>query len=72
MIHFVKDRPGHDLRYAMDPTKIETELGWKPEYTFATGIRKTIEWYLENRPWYDHILNGDYRKYYAEMYKERK
>ena len=72
LIHFVKDRPGHDLRYAMDPTKIETELGWKPEYTFATGIRKTIEWYLENRPWYDHILNGDYRKYYAEMYKERK
>ena len=53
LIHFVKDRPGHDLRYAMDPTKIETELGWKPEYTFDTGIQKTIEWYLENREWWE-------------------
>ncbi len=71
LIHFVKDRPGHDLRYAMDPTKIETELGWKPEYDFDTGIRKTIEWYLENKDWWQHILNGEYREYYDRMYKER-
>ena len=71
LIHFVKDRPGHDLRYAMDPTKIENELGWKPEFIFETGIQKTIEWYLANRPWWEHIVNGDYRNYYAEMYKDR-
>ena len=71
LIRFVKDRPGHDLRYAMDPTKIETELGWKPEYTFDTGIQKTIEWYLENREWWEHIIKGEYQNYYAEMYKDR-
>jgi dTDP-glucose 4,6-dehydratase len=71
LIHFVRDRPGHDLRYAMDPTKIETELGWKPEYRFETGIQKTIEWYLANREWWEHIVSGDYRNYYAEMYKDR-
>ncbi len=71
LIHFVKDRPGHDLRYAMDPTKIESELGWKPEYTFDTGIQKTIEWYLENREWWEHIIKGEYQNYYAEMYKDR-
>ena len=71
LIHFVKDRPGHDLRYAMDPTKIETELGWEPEYTFETGIQKTIDWYLNNREWWEHIVNGEYQNYYAEMYKDR-
>lgn len=71
LIHFVKDRPGHDLRYAMDPTKIENELGWKPEYTFETGIKKTIEWYLNNEDWWKHIINGEYQDYYAKMYKER-
>ena len=71
LIHFVKDRPGHDLRYAMDPTKIETELGWEPEYRFETGIQKTIEWYLANRPWWEHIVNGEYQNYYAKMYKDR-
>ncbi|MCR5228511.1 MAG: dTDP-glucose 4,6-dehydratase [Solobacterium sp.] len=71
LIHFVKDRPGHDLRYAMDPTKIETELGWKPEYSFDTGIRRTIEWYLNNKEWWTHIINGEYQNYYAEMYKDR-
>lgn len=71
LIHFVKDRPGHDLRYAMDPTKIENELGWKPEYTFETGIKKTIEWYLNNEDWWKHIINGEYKDYYAKMYKER-
>ena len=55
----------------MDPTKIETELGWEPEYTFETGIRKTIAWYLENKAWYEHILSGEFQQYYADMYKER-
>ena len=71
LIHFVKDRPGHDLRYAMDPTKIETELGWKPKYTFETGIPQTIDWYLNNREWWEHILQGDYQNYYKMMYKDR-
>ena len=72
LIHFVKDRPGHDLRYAIDPTKIETELGWKPEYTFDTGIQKTIDWYLNNREWWENIVNGDYQTYYERMYRDRK
>lgn len=72
LIHFVKDRPGHDLRYAIDPTKIETELGWKPEYTFDTGIQKTIEWYLNNREWWENIISGDYQTYYERMYRDRK
>lgn len=71
LIHFVKDRPGHDLRYAMDPTKIETELGWKPEYTFDTGIPVTIDWYLNHRDWWEHIVSGEYRKYFEKMYGER-
>lgn len=71
LIHFVKDRPGHDLRYAMDPTKIETELGWKPKYTFETGIPQTIDWYLTHRGWWEHILQGDYQNYYKTMYKDR-
>ena len=71
LIHFVKDRPGHDLRYAMDPTKIETELGWKPKYTFETGIPQTIDWYLTHRDWWEHILQGDYQNYYKTMYKDR-
>lgn len=71
LIHFVKDRPGHDLRYAMDPTKIETELGWKPKYTFETGIPQTIDWYLTHRDWWGHILQGDYQNYYKTMYKDR-
>ena len=71
LIHFVKDRPGHDLRYAMDPTKIETELGWKPKYTFETGIPQTIDWYLTHREWWEHILQGEYQNYYQMMYKDR-
>lgn len=71
LIHFVKDRPGHDLRYAMDPTKIETELGWKAEYNFETGIAKTIDWYLNNKDWWEHIINGEYQEYYAKMYGGR-
>lgn len=71
LIEFVKDRPGHDLRYAMDPTKIETELGWVPEYTFDTGIVKTIEWYLDNKEWWEHIVSGEYRNYFDKMYGYR-
>ena len=71
LIHFVKDRPGHDLRYAMDPTKIESELGWKPKYTFETGIPQTIDWYLTHREWWEHILQGEYQNYYQMMYKDR-
>lgn len=68
LIRFVADRKGHDLRYAIDPTKLERELGWKPRYTFETGIRQTIEWYLENREWWQHILDGEYSKYFEKMY----
>ncbi len=71
LIRFVKDRPGHDLRYAIDPTKIETELGWKPEYTFEEGIVKTIDWYLNNREWWEHIISGEYADYFDKMYGER-
>ena len=60
LITYVKDRPGHDLRYAMDPTKIETELGWKPEHTFDTGIQETIKWNLENQEWINHVESGEY------------
>lgn len=61
LITFVKDRPGHDLRYAIDASKIERELGWKPQETFETGLRKTVLWYLENPDWWQRVLNGDYR-----------
>ena len=71
LIHFVTDRPGHDLRYAIDPTKIETELGWKPVYNFDTGIKQTIDWYLNNKSWWGNIISGEYQEYYAKMYKDR-
>lgn len=61
LITFVKDRPGHDLRYAIDASKIAADLGWKPQETFETGLRKTVQWYLENRDWWQHVLDGDYR-----------
>ncbi|WP_277052164.1 dTDP-glucose 4,6-dehydratase [Zestomonas thermotolerans] len=60
-ITFVKDRPGHDRRYAIDASKIERELGWKPQETFESGIRKTVQWYLDNRDWWERVLNGSYR-----------
>ena len=60
-IKFVKDRPGHDRRYAIDASKIKRELGWKPQETFESGILKTIKWYLDNQPWITNILNGKYR-----------
>ena len=68
LISFVKDRPGHDRRYAIDPTKISNELGWLPETKFEDGIRKTIKWYLENKEWWEDIIKGDYINYYNEMY----
>jgi len=71
LIRYVTDRPGHDLRYAIDPTKIETELGWKPQYNFDTGIQQTIQWYLENKDWWQHILTGEYVNYFDKMYGER-
>lgn len=67
LIHFVKDRKGHDRRYAIDPAKIHRELGWLPETKFADGIQKTIQWYLDNEEWWQPIVNGDYVKYYDRM-----
>ena len=69
LITYVKDRPGHDLRYAMDPTKIETELGWKPEYNFDTGIQATIKWNLENQEWLSHVESGEYMNWLDRQYK---
>ncbi|MDP4269796.1 MAG: GDP-mannose 4,6-dehydratase, partial [Bacteroidota bacterium] len=71
LITFVKDRLGHDQRYAIDPTKIKDELGWYPETMFAEGIVKTIRWYLENQGWVEEVASGDYQKYYDEMYAKR-
>ena len=72
VIHtYVTDRKGHDMRYAIDPTKIHNELGWLPETMFADGIQKTIRWYLDNRDWWSEIISGEYREYYDKMYKER-
>ena len=70
LIHYVTDRPGHDMRYAIDPTKLETELGWKPEYTFDTGIPVTIQWYLDHKDWWEHIISGEYQDYYKKQYGE--
>ena len=61
LITFVKDRPGHDKRYAIDASKIERELDWVPEETFETGLRKTVQWYLDNRQWWERVLSGAYR-----------
>lgn len=69
LITYVKDRPGHDRRYAIDNTKITTQLGWKPEYTFEAGIRETIRWYLEHEDWVERITSGEYQNYYKNMYQ---
>ena len=71
LITHVKDRKGHDMRYAIDPTKIHNELGWLPETRFEDGIKKTITWYLENRPWWEEIISGEYQQYYERMYGNR-
>ena len=71
LITYVTDRKGHDLRYAIDPTKIHNELGWLPETKFQDGIKKTIKWYLENRNWWEEIISGEYQNYYEKMYGNR-
>ena len=71
LIKFIEDRPGHDRRYAIDPTKCETDLGWKPQVTWEDGLAKTIAWYLDNPTWVEHILSGEYREYYKGMYGAR-
>ncbi len=72
LITFVKDRAGHDLRYAIDSTKLMTELGWKPSLQFEEGLIKTVDWYLTNEDWLNNVVSGDYQKYYKDMYGENK
>ena len=71
LITYVTDRKGHDMRYAIDPTKIHNELGWLPETKFEDGIKKTIQWYLDNREWWETIISGEYQNYYEKMYGNR-
>ena len=71
LIEYVTDRKGHDLRYAINPHKIETELGWKPKTNFEDGINKTVDWYLENKTWWEKIISGEYQNYYEKMYGNR-
>ncbi len=70
MIDFVKDRPGHDRRYAIDSSKIKNELGWEPLFSFEEAISKTIEWYINNKNWWSRIISGDYQKYYETQYNQ--
>lgn len=70
LIKYVKDRPGHDRRYAIDNTKITNELGWEPVYTFEQGMKETIQWYIENTNWIENIISGDYANYYDKMYQD--
>lgn len=71
LIQFVADRPGHDLRYAIDPSKLNKELGWKPSVTFEEGLEKTVDWYLANEEWVKHVTSGDYQQYYEHQYLNR-
>jgi dTDP-glucose 4,6-dehydratase len=71
LIAFVKDRAGHDRRYAIDASKIKTELGWEPSYTFERGISETVDWYVANRKWWERIISGEYLNYYKQQYEER-
>ena len=68
LIEFVADRLGHDRRYAIDADKIRNELGWEPKYTFETGIKETIQWYLDNKDWMDQVKSGEYQQHYEKMY----
>ena len=68
-ITFVKDRPGHDLRYAIDASKINKELGWQPQETFESGIQKTVEWYLANQDWVNHVKSGEYQHWVEKQYQ---
>ncbi|HPJ52028.1 MAG TPA: GDP-mannose 4,6-dehydratase, partial [Flavobacteriales bacterium] len=71
LITYVKDRAGHDLRYAIDASKIERELGWRPSITFEEGLERTVDWYLANTEWLDHVTSGAYRDYYENQYTAR-
>ena len=71
LITYVTDRLGHDMRYAIDSSKLQKELGWKPSLDFPEGLEKTVDWYLANRDWLDHVTSGSYRAYYESMYKNR-
>ncbi len=71
LITFVKDRPGHDHRYAIDASKIKRELGWEPETDFENGLKKTVRWYLDNQQWLQNVVSGEYQKYYEKQYKNR-
>ena len=71
LITYVTDRKGHDMRYAIDPTKIHNDLGWLPDTKFEDGIKKTIRWYLDNKPWWEEIISGEYQNYYEKMYGNR-
>ncbi len=70
LITYIKDRPGHDKRYAIDASKINKELGWKPSVTFEEGLEKTIDWYLENEQWLNNVTSGSYQEYYKDQYKK--
>ena len=70
LITFVKDRAGHDFRYAIDSTKLKEELGWEPSLQFEEGIEKTVKWYLENKDWIESVTSGDYKEYYNKMYAD--
>lgn len=68
LIQYVEDRLGHDRRYAIDPTKLQKELGWEPKYSFETGLKETVQWYLDNQAWWQNIISGDYQSYYQQQY----
>ncbi len=71
LIQFVADRPGHDMRYAIDASKLMKELGWKPSVSFREGLEKTVDWYLQNEEWVKHVTSGDYQQYYENQYLKR-
>ena len=71
LITFVTDRPGHDMRYAIDPTKIHNDLGWLPETKFEDGIKMTIDWYLNHKDWWENIISGEYQNYFEKMYVDK-
>ena len=71
LITYVTDRAGHDLRYAIDPTKIKNELGWQPKVKFDEGFEKTVDWYLANEEWFEHVTSSAYVEYYKKMYENR-
>ena len=71
LITYVTDRAGHDLRYAIDSSKLQKEFGWKPSFQFEEGIEKTVDWYIENQQWLDNVTSGNYQKYYEDMYGNR-